>query len=206
MRIIVLAMVIFVSAVVGSVAHAGPLADILRRAEAEGLYGISSERMAQLVRKPVDKVEFSRSWIDAQPVAKGGTDWQCLAEALYFEARGETVRGMFAVAEVILNRVESARFPDNICGVIKQGTGKRYQCQFTYTCDGMAERIHEPAAFDRVAKVARFALDGAAPRLTEGATHYHTTAVKPRWSRTYTRTALIGEHIFYRHTFRTAKY
>ncbi|MBB95105.1 MAG: cell wall hydrolase [Rhodobacteraceae bacterium] len=150
------------------------------------------------------KVEFSKSWVDALPEASGGSEWACLSEALYFEARGETVKGQFAVAEVILNRVESGRFPDSVCGVIHQGTGKRYQCQFTYTCDGRAEHIGEPAAFDRVAKVARLILDGRAKPLTDGATHYHTTNVRPRWSRVYKKTAQIGVHLFYRDNYRTA--
>ncbi len=149
-------------------------------------------------------VEFSKRWVDAQPEAVGGDELACLAEALYFEARGETVKGQFAVAEVILNRVKSERFPSSACGVINQGTGKKYQCQFTYTCDGYEEVIREPRAFERVSKVARLALDGVVPKLTEGATHYHTTAVSPRWARVYTKTAAIGDHIFYRHTWRTA--
>ena len=170
------------------------------------LEAVTIERMREKrVETPeVKKIEFSRSWIDEQPVASGGDEWECLAEALYFEARGETVKGQFAVAEVILNRVESERFPASACGVINQGTGKKYQCQFTYTCDGHKEVIHEPRAFDRVSKVARAALDGTAPELTEGATHYHTKAVKPRWSKVYTKTTSIGTHIFYRHTWRTA--
>jgi spore germination cell wall hydrolase CwlJ-like protein len=189
-------------------ASAGPVADILRRAEAEGLHGISAERIKTLVRVPApprEDIEFSRAWIDSLPVASGNAEWRCMAEALYFEARGETVKGMFAVAEVIRNRVASARFPDTICGVINQGTGQRYRCQFTYTCDGRAETIGEPRAYERVGKIARLSLDGVAPELTSGATHYHTTAVRPRWSRTYTRTARYGVHVFYRHTFRTAK-
>ena len=149
-------------------------------------------------------MQYSRAWIDSQPAASGGDDWQCLSEALYFEARGETVKGQFAVAEVIMNRVKSARFPTTVCGVINQGTGKKYQCQFTYTCDGHAETIREPKAFERVAKVAKLTLDGGMPELTSGATHYHTTAVSPAWSRTYRRTARIGMHLFYRHNFRTA--
>ncbi|MEM6890442.1 MAG: cell wall hydrolase [Pseudomonadota bacterium] len=149
-------------------------------------------------------MELSRSWLRAQPQAAGDDDWRCLSEALYFEARGETVKGQFAVAEVILNRVNSRRFPSSACGVINQGTGKKYQCQFTYTCDGHKEVIREPKAFDQVAKVARIALDGRAPTLTEGATHYHTTAVRPSWARVYQKTATIGQHIFYRHTWRTA--
>ena len=91
-------------------------------------------------------VEFSRNWVDDLPKASGGDEWRCLAEALYFEARGETVKGQFAVAEVILNRVKSERFPGSACGVINLGTGKKYQCQFPYTCDGYKEVIKEPRA------------------------------------------------------------
>ncbi|WP_210092189.1 cell wall hydrolase [Ruegeria sp. HKCCSP346] len=149
-------------------------------------------------------VSFSKDWLDQQPKASGGENWKCLSEALYFEARGESVRGQFAVAEVILNRVKSSRFPDSLCGVIHQGTGKKYQCQFTYTCDGRKEVIHEKTAYERVAKVARAAIDGVADELTEGATHYHTTSVRPSWSRVYKQTAKIGVHIFYRHNYRTA--
>ncbi|WP_377193577.1 cell wall hydrolase [Ruegeria meonggei] len=156
--------------------------------------------------KPLEpkKVSYSKDWLDQQPAAKGDEHFKCLAEALYFEARGESVRGQFAVAEVILNRVKSGRFPDSLCGVIKQGTGKKYQCQFTYTCDGHKEVIREKRAYERVSKVARAAIDGASKELTEGATHYHTTAVNPSWSRVYKETARIGVHVFYRHNYQTA--
>ncbi|UWR04329.1 cell wall hydrolase [Ruegeria conchae] len=157
-------------------------------------------------RKAPEKVEISytKGWLDQQPSANGDEHFRCLAEALYFEARGESVRGQFAVAEVIMNRVESGRFPDSLCGVIKQGTGKKYQCQFTYTCDGHKEVIHEKRAYERVAKVARAAIDGVAEEMTAGATHYHTKAVRPSWSRVYKETARIGVHIFYKHNYRTA--
>jgi hypothetical protein len=144
-------------------------------------------------------VSYSRKWLDKQPRAGGGNDWECLAEALYFEARGESVKGQFAVAEVILNRVRSPLYPNTVCGVVNQGTGKRYQCQFTYTCDGRAETIAEPSAFRRVGKIARLMLDGAPRALTGGATHYHTTAVRPSWARKFPETASIGVHRFYRH-------
>ena len=149
-------------------------------------------------------VTYSRAWLDAQPKATGDDHWACLSEALYFEARGETVKGQFAVAEVILNRVQSGRFPNSVCGVIHQGTGKKYQCQFTYTCDGHAEVIREKKAYDRVSKVARAVLDGRSGTLTNGATHYHTTSVRPSWARVYEHTASIGVHRFYRHNYRTA--
>lgn len=155
--------------------------------------------------KPVVvEVSFSRSWVDAQPLAQGDEQWQCLSEALYFEARGETVKGQFAVAEIIHNRVKSSRFPGSLCAVIKQGTGRKYQCQFTYTCDGAKDTIAEEKAFERVSKVARASIDGAAAVLTHGATHYHTKFVHPSWARVYKETARIGVHIFYRHNYRTA--
>ncbi len=153
--------------------------------------------------KPIS-ASYTTGWLDAQPPASGGKQWRCLSEALYFEARGETVKGQFAVAEVILNRVKSERFPDTLCGVINQGTGRKFQCQFTYTCDGHKEVISERKAYERVAKVARAMIDGIDGDLTSGATHYHTTAVHPSWARVYKRTARIGVHVFYRHTYRTA--
>lgn len=147
-------------------------------------------------------VDFNEAWLASLPRGKGGDQFTCLAEALYFEARGETIKGQVAVAEVILNRVDSAKFPNSVCGVINQGTGRKYACQFTYTCDGHPEKINEPRAWDRVGKVAKAVLNGAPRVLTDGATHYHTTAVHPRWARKYTRTGKIGVHVFYRHSWR----
>ena len=89
--------------------------------------------------------------------------------------------------------------------MIHQGTGRKYQCQFTYTCDGHPEVIKEKKAFDRVSKVARAAIDGHhVVNLTDGATYYHTTAVRPSWSRKFNRTAKIGVHLFYKPRLRTA--
>ncbi|MGX9353798.1 cell wall hydrolase [Roseobacteraceae bacterium S113] len=151
------------------------------------------------------RISFNKSWLDAQPNAKGGAEWQCLSEALYFEARGESIKGQAAVAEVILNRVDHPRFPNSVCGVINQGTGKRYACQFTYTCDGRPEHINEPRAWAQVGKIAKAMLDGAQRNLTKGATHYHTTAVRPRWARVYTHTTTVGVHKFYRHVWRVSQ-
>ncbi|MEM8536548.1 MAG: cell wall hydrolase [Pseudomonadota bacterium] len=151
-----------------------------------------------------DGVIYDRDFLASQPAASGGDQWECLAEALYFEARGESVRGMFAVGEVILNRVDSNNYPDTLCAVINQGTGRKYACQFTYTCDGRAETIGEPRSWERVGKVARILMDGAPRVLTGGATHYHTKAVNPSWAQRYPRTASIGSHLFYRQPVRTA--
>ncbi|WP_394177447.1 cell wall hydrolase [Yoonia maritima] len=147
---------------------------------------------------------YSREFLAKRPAASGGEQWECLAEALYFEARGESVEGMFAVGEVILNRVDSGSYPNTLCAVINQGTGRRFACQFTYTCDGRAEVIAEPRAWARVGKVARILIDGAPRVLTGGATHYHTKAVNPSWAQRFPRTASIGSHYFYRQPVRTA--
>ncbi|MGB0800072.1 MAG: cell wall hydrolase, partial [Planktomarina sp.] len=157
--------------------------------EASMVTAIPMQRVVILTSlRPSDRpeglgVKYSRVWLASRPAPKRDDQWRCLAEALYFEARGETLRGQFAVAEVILNRVDSRKFPNSICGVVNQGTGRKFACQFTYTCDGRAERIGNQAVYDRVGRIARVMMDGGARQLVGGATYYHTTAVRPRWSR-----------------------
>lgn len=167
-------------------------------AERRAIGGQPDDRLASLLVRPALSVEYSPEWLAAQDFETGGADWRCLAEALYFEARGESVKGQFAVAEVILNRVDSGAFPDDVCAVVRQGTGRKYQCQFTYTCDGHQEVIAEPRAFRRAGKIAYLMVSGAPRPLTGGATHYHTRAVSPRWAHRFARTAAIGVHYFYR--------
>ena len=150
------------------------------------------------IRPEPRPVTYSRKFLSKLPKATGGADQRCLAEALYFEARGESVKGQFAVAEVILNRVDHPLYPETVCGVVNQGTGRKWQCQFTYTCDGLAEVIRERRAYDRVSKIAKLMIDGSERRLTAGATHYHTTAVNPKWNKAFPKTAKIGSHLFYR--------
>lgn len=142
---------------------------------------------------------FNRSILDAMPEATGGPQWKCLSEALYFEARGEDLWGQIAVAEVILNRVDSTRFPDSVCAVIRDGTGQRHRCQFSYYCDGKVEAIGNPTAYERIKKIAAMMIEGRARALTNGATFYHTDAVTPSWMSAMVQTAVIGDHIFYRH-------
>lgn len=152
--------------------------------------------------KSIDTITYSASWLATLPAPEGGPQFKCLAEALYFEARGESTKGQFAVAEVILNRVDLPNYPGSVCDVVGQGAGRA--CQFSYNCDGHPERIRNQAAYDRVARVARLMLDGAPRDLTDGATHFHTKAVNPRWARVFTKTAAIGAHIFYRQDRRVA--
>lgn len=138
-------------------------------------------------------LRYDEAWLASQPVtARNSAEWKCLATALYFEARGESIQGQFAVAEVILNRVDRPGYPGSICGVVHQGG------QFSYTFDGQPDTIRERAAFQRSGKIAALMLNGAPRKLTQGATHFHTRSVRPGWAHRFPRTAAIGAHLFYR--------
>jgi hypothetical protein len=126
---------------------------------------------------------------------------KCLANAIYFEARGEPVRGQMAVAQVVINRVFSGYYPDNVCSVVYQNTRRHrhLRCQFSFTCDGIPDRITEPDAWDRATHIARDALDGNFWLNDIGkATHYHARWVHPWWVREMRRLDRIGVHTFYR--------
>ncbi len=141
--------------------------------------------------------------LPAPPDAKvNQAELEFLAKAVYFEARGEPLDGQRAVAEVILNRVDSPRFPSTVCAVVTQGSSRG--CQFSYHCSGRSQAIREQAAYTRAMRVASSALAGHPRTLTEGATYFHTRAVRPSWSKRFVRTAQIGHHIFYRQDQRVA--
>jgi spore germination cell wall hydrolase CwlJ-like protein len=145
----------------------------------------------------VPKDGITEDWLMAQPAPTGDAEWKCLTEALYFEARGESLEGQVAVAEVILNRADSPLYPRTVCGVVKQRGGGG--CQFSYVCDRRTDRMRDKTSADRAGRVARAMLDGAPRLLTEGATHFHTKGVRPGWSKRFPKTAVIGAHLFYRH-------
>jgi spore germination cell wall hydrolase CwlJ-like protein len=124
---------------------------------------------------------------------------KCLADAIYFEARGEPIRGQMAVAQVVINRVFSGYYPNNICGVVYQNAHRRFRCQFTFACDGLPERVNEPVAWERAKYIARDALDGNFWLNDVGkATHYHARWVHPWWVHEMRRLDRIGVHTFYR--------
>jgi len=124
---------------------------------------------------------------------------KCLADAIYFEARGESVRGQMAVAQVVVNRVFSGYYPNNVCGVVYQNSHRHLACQFTFACDGIPDRINEPAAWERAKNIARDALDGKFWLNDIGkATHYHAYWVHPWWVREMRKLDRIGVHTFYR--------
>lgn len=139
----------------------------------------------------------------AQPFHMSGAldsarDLDCLADAVYYEARGETPAGQAAVAQVVLNRVRHPAFPKSVCGVVFQGARDGTGCQFSFACDGSTGRTRISWAWDRAQAIARSALNGGVMPAVGNATHYHTQWVAPYWSPGLTKIGQIGAHIFYR--------
>ena len=121
----------------------------------------------------------------------------CLTQAVYFEARGETPRGQAAVAQVVLNRVKHPAFPKTVCAVVFQGAASR-GCQFSFACDGSMRRSREAGAWDRARKIAARAMSGVVLADVGSATHFHTTGVSPVWGPRMLRVSQVGLHVFYR--------
>ncbi|MBN9669188.1 cell wall hydrolase [Roseibium aggregatum] len=134
------------------------------------------------------------------PLSVGSKKEQrCLAEAIYFEARGESEEGQEAVAQVVLNRVKNPSYPNTICGVVYQNRHKRNRCQFSFACDGIKDRISSPAAWKTAQRLAREIVDGKHySKMVDASTHYHATYVKPRWAKSMAKRGQVGLHIFYK--------
>ena len=130
---------------------------------------------------------------------------ECLAMALYHEARGEPLEGQVAVGNVILNRVDSKYHPDTVCDVVYKNADRRNACQFSFACDGLSDRPKEAEAWDRKLAIAEALLvcDEECREMkrdaggVEASTHYHATYVSPSWARKLERKGEIGNHIFY---------
>lgn len=180
----------------GALIDTGSAGTAVAKSPARGLASLFGLKRTPAQPPAPVAISYTPAFLSGIPAAAGDAEWECLAKALYFEARGESVKGQFAVAEVILNRVQSPRYPSTICAVVHQG-GKG-GCQFSFTCDGYADRVREAGAWQRAGKIARLMIDGAPRALTEGATHFHTRAVRPGWARKFPQTAAIGAHLFYR--------
>jgi spore germination cell wall hydrolase CwlJ-like protein len=138
----------------------------------------------------------ARLKLDDKARAKGE---KCLSEAIYFEARGEAVRGQIAVAQVIMNRVFSGFYPNTICGVVYQNKSRHNACQFTFACDDVKDVIEEPDMWERAKKIARAELNGQLwlPEVGKS-THYHAYWVRPSWVNEMKKMYRYGVHTFYR--------
>jgi len=124
---------------------------------------------------------------------------KCLAEGIYFEARGEPVSGQAAVSQVILNRVRNPAYPNSICGVVYQNKNWRNRCQFSFACDRIRDRVNDKGSWEIAQHVATETTAGRIWFSEVGSsTHYHATYVKPRWARKMKRVGKIGLHLFYR--------
>lgn len=133
------------------------------------------------------------------PSVNEAGEQKCLAEGIYFEARGESEKGQAAVAQVILNRVKNPTYPNTICGVVYQNKSWRNRCQFSFACDGVKDRILSPTAYATAKRIARDVTDGKIWSDEVGdSTHYYAEYVRPSWAKRMKRMQQIGAHIFYR--------
>lgn len=122
----------------------------------------------------------------------------CLTAAIYYEAASESDDGMRGVAQTVLNRVRHPSFPNTVCGVVFQGSDRAGVCQFTFACDGAMARSPSRPNWLRASRVAAAALGGYVFPGVGLATHYHTTAIWPRWGKSLVMTNIVGAHIFHR--------
>ena len=130
----------------------------------------------------------------------------CLALNIYHEARDQPFIGQVAVAQVVMNRVRDDRYPDDVCGVVKQGPTYKWKqdfpvrdrCQFSWYCDGKSDKTPDEHAWEVAMLVSVGVYNGNLGDYVEGATHYHATYVLPEWAETKTPTVQIGQHMFYR--------
>lgn len=124
---------------------------------------------------------------------------KCLAEAIYFEARSETEKGQYAVAQVVMNRTRTGFYPATVCGVVYENKTRRNRCQFSFACDGKPDRVRDPKSWATAQRIADDVLVNGAYLPDIGtATHYHATYVRPRWVRDMTDKHRVGMHVFYR--------
>jgi spore germination cell wall hydrolase CwlJ-like protein len=168
----------------------------------------SQASLAASTRDAIQSTAFeaaARSTTSGESAKPAESELKCLAEAIYFEARGESVQGQLAVGRVVLNRVASGKYRDTICGVVYQGYGSRNHCQFSFACDDQPDTIAEPAKWHEIERYAAWlfadeeSLRASHQPLTAVAasTYYHADYVSPRWARRLVPTGHIGRHYFY---------
>ncbi len=158
-------------------------------------------------RSPVIRASFVHGPVPARPYhldnpLAGSRELDCLSQAVYFEARGESAQGQAAVAQVVLNRLRHPGYPKTVCGVVYQGAHDG-ACQFSFACDGSVRRARESAAWKKSQAVAARALSGFVLTEVGDATHFHVSRLGSVWGGSLVRVAQIGTHVFYRLTGRS---
>src|SRR5580692_8183428 len=160
--------------------------------EGDGGETLAKKDDSSLLASPADRLKLT-----GKPLAKAE---KCLADAVYFEARGERFKGQQAVAQVVMNRVFSGYYPNDVCGVVYQNSGRHLACQFTFACEGKdLSKVDEPDMWEQAKKIAKDMLDGKIWLAEVGhATHYHAYWVHPSWVHEMTKLYKLGVHTFYR--------
>ena len=159
---------------------------------ADGGETLAKKDNSSLLESPADRLKLT-----GKPLAKAE---KCLADAVYFEARGEPYKGQQAVAQVVMNRVFSGYYPNDVCGVVYQNAGRHLACQFTFACEGKdLNKVDEPDMWEQAKQIAKDMLDGKIWLAEVGhATHYHAYWVHPSWVHEMTKLYKLGVHTFYR--------
>lgn len=140
------------------------------------------------VRRTLDQLVDQYS--EGQPL---DAEQRCLATAVYFESMGEPLEGQLAVAQVVINRATSDRYPTSWCGVVKQ------KAQFSFVRSGRFPRVDTKCeAWRKARAIARIAIANASQALTDDVLWYHADYVAPKWRKNLQRVEKIGAHIFYR--------
>jgi spore germination cell wall hydrolase CwlJ-like protein len=167
-------------------------------AEADRVVPVAARLMA------ADAIQASPSAVELAMVKFAG-EQRCLAEVMYYEARGEGVEGQEAIAEVVFHRMHRRGYPASICGVVYQGMADAPACQFSFACNGDMRRPKVAADWARARLLAAKILGGYTilGNITGGATSFHAVDVEPDWSGSLERTVQIGNHIFYKPLART---
>ena len=170
---------------------------------------ISEERLVRFISGSLILFAIALTFVLIMPgqakshhVEINHSDLECLAKNIYFESRGESIQGQYAVGLVTLNRMKSNKFPDTICEVVKQGrywnnNPVKNKCHFSWFCDGKSDNPKDKEAWGISVHIAQSLLLYTIEDFTEGSTHYHAMTVSPKWSRDMKEATTIGSHIFY---------
>jgi spore germination cell wall hydrolase CwlJ-like protein len=171
---------------------------------------LSPEKPVEAIMNPASLVVHAAA-VDLSPLLNQVVlermlaEQRCLAEAMYYEARGEGLDGEKAIAEVVFHRMRSSGFPHSICGVVYQGSGSGHGCQFSFTCNGEMDTPKAVGSWAQAKRLAGRILTGVIELgdMTEDAIAFHAAAVEPGWGDHLVKTIQIGNHVFYRRAIRT---
>lgn len=168
------------------------------RSKAEDLEQIAAPEGSQAPAAPAETITRPEAQaVDPAGEAPLDDAITCLARSIYWEAKGEAVTDMEAVANVIMNRLGHEGFPDTVCDVVTQGS-EQGACQFSWWCDGRPDEVMEEDRYEIAKEIARQALNQQLPDRTDGALYFHQRTVAPPWAADYIKTIEVGEFFFYR--------